>query len=363
MPDIEVTCTMDDCRATRTYALIEGQDAATQSADLQARFTAGHPHRTLAHLIRESPSPVRLDRLFQGSPAAAGALSDGARDQILQAVMPGMSAAIRHMQDYLRQQSRPMVDVRSIAQALTPAIPELAQGLQEHWQRQTRQIAPMINTGWISEMIRQFQADNWDDLPLELLSDVDRLMQIAGSGIAVAWVPRAEVLAEIMTADPKDREAVLLARRVEILDDCTEAIAVVDDDLGEIAGLLDQGIEAARAGLDGPAQAMAGNVIETLLREMFPLGAWQGYRKVTEAFSAMAGRRALGAFRQGTAVAPVLPLLTTYSPTKGDPVPGTFNRHATAHAVGDTQYHQLNALIGLMAAASLLRESHKTLLA
>lgn len=46
-----------------------------------------------------------------------------------------------------------------------------------------------------------------------------------------------------------------------------------------------------------------------------------------------------------------------------DPVPTAFNRHATVHAAGPTQYTVANALTALMLAVSLVREIQEGALA
>ena len=42
--------------------------------------------------------------------------------------------------------------------------------------------------------------------------------------------------------------------------------------------------------------------------------------------------------------------------SKGDPVPKQFNRHASTHMLDEDQYTTRNALVGVMLAASLMRE-------
>jgi hypothetical protein len=55
---------------------------------------------------------------------------------------------------------------------------------------------------------------------------------------------------------------------------------------------------------------------------------------------------------------PVLPALNSFN--GGDPIPDTFNRHASAHAVSATQYTEVNTMIALMLTTSVLREAHHT---
>jgi len=123
---------------------------------------------------------------------------------------------------------------------------------------------------------------------------------------------------------------------------------------------LGEAVAAACAGHHGPAQALAANVLDTVLRVAFPLGAWQGYRRVREAIADLQGRTQLKHLRLGLALAPVLLAMTEFR-GGSDPIPDFYNRHATAHFVSRLQYNRLNALIAVMAAASVLRECYETL--
>jgi len=59
-------------------------------------------------------------------------------------------------------------------------------------------------------------------------------------------------------------------------------------------------------------------------------------------------------FRQACALAPIRAAVGNFH--EGDPVPSVFNRHATAHAAGWTQYTPANTLIAVMLGVSLTRE-------
>jgi hypothetical protein len=54
------------------------------------------------------------------------------------------------------------------------------------------------------------------------------------------------------------------------------------------------------------------------------------------------------------AIAPVWSVYRQFWTTNGDPVPKTFGRHASAHAVSKAQYNRTNAVLGVMLVTSLL---------
>ncbi|MGW3875981.1 hypothetical protein ACWD95_43635, partial [Streptomyces sp. NPDC005069] len=59
-------------------------------------------------------------------------------------------------------------------------------------------------------------------------------------------------------------------------------------------------------------------------------------------------------FRQACVLAPFVSACEDF--WAPDPVPASFNRHATVHAAGPTQYTEANALTAIMLAVSVLRE-------
>ncbi len=68
-------------------------------------------------------------------------------------------------------------------------------------------------------------------------------------GIPVAWIPRAPILHELMTADTRCRRELLLSRESEILDDCMAVVRRLENGpLLESAMLLTEAMVAARAG-------------------------------------------------------------------------------------------------------------------
>lgn len=213
--------------------------------------------------------------------------------------------------------------------------------------------------------LREGVAPNWAGIPLRYLDgmptmDVAGLTSIAARGVPVAWVPRSEVLAEILASGAQYVRPILLGAEAEVLDDCAAVVAkVVDGPLVELAHLLREAATTASDGHHAGAQALAANVLDTTLRRAFPLGQWQSYRRVREAISECRRSNHLAYLRSGLTWAPILLAIDTFDGGNFTSTPVHFNRHATAHAVGRAQYNRYNALIATMMAASALRESHE----
>jgi hypothetical protein len=209
--------------------------------------------------------------------------------------------------------------------------------------------------------LRHVLSPNWIGLPgvvkeSMVTLDVASLASVASQGVAVAWVPRPAVLAELLASTPADLIGVTLKRRDEIFDDCANALGRSSSGpIADVGTLLLTAIDTASAGYYPAAQALAANVLDTVLRIACPLGPWQGYRHVREAISELRDTGTVRHLRTGLALAPVLLATDTYDGTS-NVVPTAYNRHATAHAVGGIQYSEANAVVALMAATSALRE-------
>ena len=112
----------------------------------------------------------------------------------------------------------------------------------------------------VQRVVDQFFPSNLARSP-----DLDVIASIAlDSGIPVAWVPRSEIVAELVSAAThEDRLAVLRNRRIDILDDCE---SVLDPLSSEWANECRAALTAMRHGgeLDVPAQSHASNILDSV---------------------------------------------------------------------------------------------------
>jgi hypothetical protein len=202
---------------------------------------------------------------------------------------------------------------------------------------------------------------NWQGSHLAY-SEMIVLMQ---EGIPLAWVPPADVIRQLLTADDT-------ASRAQVIDDCRPAIltsceaalaAVTDTRFSAQRALLEECVRMAEHGMFSGAQALAANVWDTLIRGLAfansdwlkPNGQWPGYGKVLESIPAVEDDDpTIRQFREAAAFLPFPRALEAFWPPA--PVPQNFNRHATAHAAAATQYTPVNAVSAVMLAVSVLRD-------
>lgn len=218
-------------------------------------------------------------------------------------------------------------------------------------------------------VLRQGGPDNWRELQD---AEVAELPMLAEQGIPISWVPRAAVLRDLLAAEPGHPgwTGVVTAHSETILGDCAAALDIVEHgERGELGRYLRAALTTFEAGHHAAAQALAMNVLDTLLRAITPTtGRSNGkggrgrepgvYTRFAQSIRSMdvEGRALLVPWV--IAYRPVLAALQEFWPDRGDDVPTTANRHATAHAVGDIQYTEGNALLALMLSTATLRETH-----
>ncbi|GAB2858758.1 hypothetical protein GCM10022221_67840 [Actinocorallia aurea] len=186
-------------------------------------------------------------------------------------------------------------------------------------------------------------------------------------GIPLSYVPRKDIVQKLVAADGRaERVGILVARTVDIVEDCRLVLAeVTQPELSGLAGAAAVAVDALDHGLHGPAQSHASNLFDRLLRDLAKRGllvpAQQKYvyktMQTSLAAHAVGEGMTFSQFRTATAVSPAVQALAEYWPDKGDPVPAVFSRHATAHDVHNpVQVNAGNALIAVMLVVSLLRE-------
>lgn len=202
-----------------------------------------------------------------------------------------------------------------------------------------------------SGILRKDGPGNWVELKDDQLTS---LLRLASAGIPVSWVPRAGILTELLGTDEDAWFTVLRGHKYEILADCRSAIAeVTGEPYGPLAVYLDEALAVFEDGRDAAAQALAANIVDTVLREAVVEPVKRGYyQRVKDEIE----DAPLALLPWAVTHWPVLPALTTFSGGEESP-PETFNRHATAHAVGNIQYSHTNALLVVMLATSVLREA------
>ena len=179
-------------------------------------------------------------------------------------------------------------------------------------------------------------------------------------GIPLAWVPRGEIVTEIVGAHQRlGRLAVLRERRDDVVADCRGALSECDHaDIAAARSLADRALEAFSDGHLEAAQALAVVVAERLIRDRFP-----GRRTYDDARLAaeLNDGTSIPDMRRAFALAPVSFFYASWWPDSGVAPPSQLNRHVSVHHPTSGQYDPDNALLAVMLVASLLRQAQDEL--
>jgi hypothetical protein len=217
-----------------------------------------------------------------------------------------------------------------------------------------------IDFGAFRRALRRGQPPNWEDLGDGV--KLSKLLEITDAGLPTAWVPRASVLKELIDADRADRPAVFGDRRSEVIEDCRTVLNdITSPELVDLAELLHEALDAAHDGRLAAAQALSASIFDTALRKTIPQQSARYYAKVKAEIVDRHENASIAEMRWGFVHVRAVVVLNDFWEFRGDTIPTTFNRHASAHAVGRVQYTPANAVVALALATSLVREAHQTI--
>jgi len=192
--------------------------------------------------------------------------------------------------------------------------------------------------------------DRWLPVNLRDVVALDVVATVAlDEGIPLSWVPRTEIVLELIEADgPSARIGILTDRRDDILDDCEEALVQIEH---EWAVQCRSAVAAMRVDLDGPAQSHASNIIDSIVLGLHGKnGREHAKTHAREDFDELPLQLAA----ENLSLRPLFRAFTTWFPNTGIPPPDYFARHATSHAVGHAGvFVPVSALVAVMLATSL----------
>lgn len=177
--------------------------------------------------------------------------------------------------------------------------------------------------------------------------------------LALAWVPRAEIVEALLRAEtPEAREALIVARTAEILSDCEDVLRSIEvPNLVELSGFAIQSIEACRAGHVQAAQALATNVLDTVMSQhldaVVKLTATKAAKRAKELFGHEVDDEAT--LREWRLIVVGAGIPSSYKPYDYAKRDRRYSRNGTSHCVNGNQYRRVNALRAILFATSLLK--------
>lgn len=204
--------------------------------------------------------------------------------------------------------------------------------------------------------IKKSLPENWHG-NLDLL-DVDDLERIlVEEGIPLAWVPDTATTRKLVEAEsPSVRRQIIGARWRGIVSHCEKEIdKVTSAAFATEVEFARKVVSALRAGHTEAAQALAGSVLDTMVRAHWGIPGSIGVSGRKRATLKLDAQR----LSEVLVIGGVAGAYVDWFPGRNEPIPKGFSRHAAAHGVSKTQYNRINAVTGLMQVVALLRHIDK----
>ncbi|MBO3752178.1 hypothetical protein J5X84_39470 [Streptosporangiaceae bacterium NEAU-GS5] len=208
----------------------------------------------------------------------------------------------------------------------------------------------------ISEWVEEKIPPNWlgADYNLEKVEEI-----VSRDGIPITWVPRAQIVTELMQAsDRAGRVAILVLRREEVMQDCLDCLdGVSHRRLREPAAMASKAIAAWRDGHDEAAQTLAACITEALIVRVWGKTGVAKNKATIDWDSLTFGR-----LKMAAAMAPIVRFYTPWWPSSGLPPLTELSRHTTVHWPSPVQCNAKNCTIAIMLLCSLIRALHEQLI-
>jgi hypothetical protein len=177
---------------------------------------------------------------------------------------------------------------------------------------------------------------------------------IRDDGIPLVWVPRAEIVTEVLAAsDRRAKVDVLISHADQIVEDCKTVLGEVQhESLSGQKPLAVKALRAFEAGHYEAAQALAVVVTETVVTRAFE---YESYTKIKRAVSFEPDDVYIRELRAHAALAPIEVFFTTWHPGSGTPAPEVLSRHVSVHQADEEHYSRGDAVVAVLLVTSVLR--------
>lgn len=184
---------------------------------------------------------------------------------------------------------------------------------------------------------------NWDGIKMEDYGLLEQLL--IDERLALACVVEPDLLTQLLAAESEsERREILTEHWEEITDHCKRLLDSIT--LPKLADWRDFALDIAdalNAGHTTAAQALAANLIETMLIKNF------GWKKKSKKMAKEKQSEMTPTTIQHCMVYGGLRgVFSQFTPNKDAEIPSRLSRHASAHAVSTTQYTFTNSLIAFM---------------
>jgi hypothetical protein len=247
----------------------------------------------------------------------------------------------------LSESTRPMIE--SLTATVAPVLPVI----QQQYSDLMPELAAFAAKGArLADFIRRW-VPNWSGAV-----EPEKAWAVTAEGIPLAFVPRAEIVDELVAAEDRDARLEIVRRSKNlILNDCREVLQPDEDDpraesISMLQGLLLEVLDVLEAGYVASACALGFSVVDSALRRTSnDTFSYQTVR-ATSISTKLQEAVAENYFRVSLAMRPLDSLLKGWHPEEQTPQTMP-SRGAVAHWAEPGHLSETNAVIIAMAATSL----------
>jgi len=211
----------------------------------------------------------------------------------------------------------------------------------------------------LTDMIRGFDWEalerrlrtpsNW---PEDFESHLPELLAMLNDeGIPVAWVPRWELLEQLINAGRAEaRSELLVDERQAIVEDCAELLQGIEmESLLPIMPAVEELLEACRAGLWKVAALAAVPLVHSVVESL----KWVTDQQRARKYHAIDAKVTLRELLERATRAPLVLFYEDWHPRSGKARPQHLTRHVMSHQFGPEQVTDRNCVVAVMLLTSL----------
>ncbi|MEV0962843.1 hypothetical protein AB0J25_09640 [Streptomyces sp. NPDC049910] len=302
--------------------------------------------------------PVDLSRFYASTIKPLQEYLDGQNAQIRK-MLTGMAAA--QMRPTLPRivVENPLIRMSAAAETLRKQVADMT-GFNDMIRQALQPMHDFYPAQWqnvfasLAEATRRLYPENLRDAAPQI-RDLEKLL--VDEGIPLMWVPGPRTVRALLDAPTAVARRRTIGQRWEdIVEDCEAVLEEVKHPaMQDACGFALDVVAALRAGHTNPAQALAANLLDSLLQRHFDKAA--RVQLTNNDFKSNGIKFQLDdyKFKVACTFAPVWYAHAKYYPKNGDPIPRTFGRHPSAHGVSRAQYSRINALYALMLVTSVIK--------
>ncbi|WP_133733815.1 hypothetical protein [Nocardia ignorata] len=210
------------------------------------------------------------------------------------------------------------------------------------YEEQRKKFEKLFDWERIQKLVGSLFPPNWRGVDTEGC-DLEALL--LDEGLPLGWVPDSKTVQALFDAStPQERRKILGRRWKSILKFCRSNLdSVVDPKLLNYCVFAMQAIDSIEANIPAGGQALAANLLDTMLRDTLDSVA-------RSLVTSQKDRLDLDDLpvRASIVFGGIWGSFTEFWASRGDVVPRGYSRHASAHAVGKRQYSRINAVIAVM---------------